>query len=117
MSVSNQSDVASVPAGEARVRKLAQLFPGAIPVRIPVQVSLPRASAHLVEQTIIVYGTPTEVLFPCTLPLELDDRVHLQNSDGSLTAEATVVAVQFHDGKKAVAARFLREVSNWIIKQ
>jgi hypothetical protein len=50
------------------------------------------------------------------LPLEFEDHVRVSNSDGSLDARATVVAVRYHDGRKAVAARFLAEVGNWIIK-
>jgi len=50
------------------------------------------------------------------LPLEFEDRVRILNSDGSLDAGATVVAVRYHDGRKAVATRFVGEVGNWIIK-
>jgi len=70
----------------------------------------------LQEQTVIEFGTPREVLFASTLPLEFEDRLRLANSDGSLDARAVVVAVRYHDGRKAVAARFLGEVGNWIIK-
>ena len=68
------------------------------------------------EQTVIEFGTPSEVLFSSTLPLEFEDRVRLLNSDGSLDVRATIVAVRYHDGRKAVAARFLGPVENWIIK-
>ena len=47
--------------------------------------------------------------------LEFADRIRLQNSDGSLDVEASVVAVQYHDGQIAVAARFDRKVDNWIV--
>jgi hypothetical protein len=50
------------------------------------------------------------------LPLEFEDRVRLVNSDGSFDAQATVVAVRYHGGRKAVAARFLGDVGNWIVK-
>lgn len=116
--MAHEVGVASFVADEACVRKLAQLFAAAIPVRIPVKVTALRPGGrNLGENTIIAYGTPTEVLFSSTLPLELDDRVHLQNSNGSLKAEASVVAVQYQDGRKAVAARFLKQVGNWIIKR
>jgi hypothetical protein len=71
---------------------------------------------HLQEQTVIEFGTAQEVIFSSGLPLEFEDRVQLLNSDRSLDARATVVAVRYHDGRKAVAARFLGEVGNWIIK-
>jgi hypothetical protein len=106
-----QSRRQSVAAG------LAELFPEATPVRIPVRVSALRGPAQkLEENTVIEFGTAREVLFGSSLPLEFEDHVQIENSDRSLQAEAAVVAVTFHNGRKAVAARFLTEVSNWIIK-
>ena len=64
----------------------------------------------------IEFGTAHEVLFASSLPLEFEDQVRLVNSDGSLDARATVVAVRYHGGRKAVATRFIGEVGNWIIK-
>ncbi len=87
-------------------------------MRIPIEVTrLHAGGLKLAANTVIEFGTPAEVLFASSLPLEFDDRVHLQNVDGSLVADATVVAVQYHEGKRAVAARFLSEVANWIIKR
>ncbi|MGA3292479.1 MAG: hypothetical protein ABSE45_00710 [Candidatus Acidiferrales bacterium] len=104
-------------AEQTSVEKLAQLFPSASPVRIPVRVTtLSAGRRRLQEQTVIAFGTAQEVLFSSTLPLEFEDRVRLVNSDGSLDARATVVAVRYHGGGKAVAARFVGEVGNWIIK-
>jgi hypothetical protein len=57
-----------------------------------------------------------EVLFSSTLPLEFADKLKVQNSDGTLDAEASVVALQYTNGRTAVAARFTQEVSNWIVK-
>ena len=86
-------------------------------MRLPVRVvALGSGQRRLEEQTVIEFGTAHEVLFASTLPLEFEDRVQVLNSDGSLDARATVVAVRYHDGRKAVAARFVGEVGNWIIK-
>jgi hypothetical protein len=105
------------PAGENCIAKLAQLFPSASPVRIPVRVTALGAHRRkLQEQTTIEFGTAQEVLFASTLPLEFEDRVRLANADGSLDAQATVVAVRYHGGRKAIAARFAEQVGNWIIK-
>ena len=99
------------------VEKLAHLFPSASPVRLPVRViTLATGRQSLQEQTVIEFGTSHEVLFSSTLPLEFEDRLRVVNSDGSLDATAKVVAVRYHDGSKAVAARFLTQVENWIIK-
>jgi hypothetical protein len=108
----------SAVAEQTCVEKLAQLFPSVSPVRIPVRVSsgMGNGRRRLEEQTVIEFGTAREVLFASTLPLEFEDRVHLENSDGSLDAQATVVAVRYHGGRKAVAVRIVGAVGNWIIK-
>lgn len=106
---------AAARAQESHVAKLASFFAAAAPVRIPVRLT--RLEGEIFSQnTIIEFGTPREVLFACAVPLDFADRIRLQNSDGSLDVEATVVAVQYHEDKTAVAARFSREVANWIVK-
>ncbi|MCI0348532.1 MAG: hypothetical protein L0Z53_03825 [Acidobacteriales bacterium] len=124
---------ATTRAEESIVGRLAQFFPGAMAVRIPVCVtgsgvrSQGSGKKHknngnsdgrqeLTENTVIEYGTAQEVLFASSLPLEFEDCVHLENADGSLRAEASVVAVQYHDGRMAVAVRFRSAIPNWIIK-
>ena len=115
--MSREAVVTPVPASQTCVEKLAQLFPNASPVRIPVRImTISAGRRRLQEQTVIEFGTAHEVLFASTLPLEFEDHVRLVNSDGSLDARATVVAVRYHGGGKAVAARFVGEVGNWIIK-
>ena len=103
--------------GGGCVAELARFFPGAVPVRIPVQVSKASSGASAsAEQTVIEFGTPTEVLFVSELALDFDDTVHMTNLDGSLVIAAKIVAMRFHHGKMAIAARFLEDVANWIIK-
>jgi hypothetical protein len=48
--------------------------------------------------------------------MEFGDRLRLTNRDGSLDAEAEVMAVQVSASETLVAARFTAEVHNWIIK-
>jgi hypothetical protein len=103
------------------VAGLARFFPEAAPVRIAVQLARTvqagdSAAANFSEGTVIEFGTPREVLFACNTPLEFADVVRLRTSDGSLDVEASVVAVQYHPGRTVVAARFLKEVPNWIVK-
>jgi len=115
--VAKQGFIASPSAEESCVAKLAEFFPQAIAVRIPVRVSRHGGNpAAVTENTVIEFGTPREVLFASGLPLDFEDRLHLENSDGSLKIEAEIVAMQLHQGKTAVAARFLQQVTNWIIK-
>ena len=68
------------------------------------------------QDTIIEFGTAHEVLFAVDRPLEFADRVLVESTDGGLCAEASVVAVQYHPERTVVAARFLNNVPNWIVK-
>jgi hypothetical protein len=101
---------------EGSVAQLAKFFPGASPVRLPVRLTRDLGTEELTENVVIEFGTFREALFACNHPLEFADRVRLQNADGSLDVEAAVVAVQYHNGHTAVAARFTGKVSNWIVK-
>jgi hypothetical protein len=102
---------------ESSTTKLAKFFPNATPVRIPVRLTrLGDATTTSSESTVIEFGTPKEVLFASSLPLEFADRLRLRNSDGSLDTEACVVALQYNGAHTAVAARFTQEVTNWIVK-
>jgi hypothetical protein len=95
---------------------LAKFFPEATPVRIPVHLTRTSESTAFSESTVVEFGTPREILFASTLPMEFGDKLRVQNSDGTLDAEACVVAVQYNAGRTAVAARFTRDVANWIVK-
>ena len=99
------------------LRRLVELFPGATPMRIRICVVVPRGKGQgLEEKTEIEYGTSRMVFFESRLPLELDDKFHLRNSDGSLDADAIVVGLHFSEGCRAIAARFATEVRNWILR-
>jgi hypothetical protein len=99
------------------VEELARFFPGVMQVHIPVRVckgrSVKTASA---EQTIIEFGTAEEVLFVSSLPLDFEDIVRVRNADGSLDITAKIVAMHLYHDKMAIAAKFLEDVPNWIIK-
>ena len=112
------------------VGRLARFFPDATPVRIPVRLShakdnagngsvdpqVPRNGWKALPETVIEYSTPNEVLFAVSYPLEFADHVLVESRDGSIHAEASIVAVQYHPERTVVAARFLKPVSNWIVK-
>ena len=109
------------------VSRLASFFPGATPVRIPIRlsrntgngngdVSAHESEAVFFQETVIEFGTPNEVLFVVDRPLEFADCVLVESKDGSLHAEASVVAVQYKPEWTVVAARFRKPVPNWIIK-
>jgi len=119
---------AAAPALEVdAVSHLAKFFPEATPVRIPIRLSrsdgngIGKDKAHgkawtPLEETVIEFGTPREVLFLVKHPLEFADAVLVESKDGSLRAEASVVAAQYHSERTVVAARFLKHVPNWIVK-
>src|SRR5258707_15454869 len=96
---------------------LAELFPSATPLRISILVSVTRGKGHLLEEsTVIEFGTSRMVFFESRLPLELTDTLHLENSDRSLGTDAVVVAVRDGVNHRAIAARFVAEVRNWIVQ-
>jgi hypothetical protein len=112
----NQALVVARPTPPTAVARLARFFPQATRVRLPVRVIRVAGETSAQPQaTVIEFGTSHEVLFASALPLEFSETLRLQNSDGSLDAEASVVAVQHHNGRTAVAARFTQDVPNWIV--
>jgi len=121
------------------VSRLARFFPEAIPMRIPIKLSRTQCRDNgngnsngnrngdltareresenvFFQDTVIEFGTPHEVLFVLDRPLQFADRVLVESNDGTLHAEAFVVAVQYHLERTAVAVRFLKHVPNWIVK-
>jgi hypothetical protein len=117
--VPNQATATSRAPQPELVGRLAKFFPQATPVRIPVTLSRsegPGKDKSSCCETVIEFGTPCEVLFATDRPLEFADRVLLESKDGSFRVEASVVAVQYHTNQTVVAARFLKNVPNWIVK-
>ena len=115
----NQASAAARALQPELVGRLAKFFPQATPVRIPVMLSRyegPNKEKSPFGETVIEFGTPCEVLFALDSPLEFADRVLLESKDGSFRVEASVVAVQYHTNRTVVAARFLKNVPNWIVK-
>jgi len=112
------------------VGRLAKFFPQATPVRIPITLSHLKCKhgandngngakadqKTFFQDTVIEFGTPNEILFMVDRPLEFADHVLVESTDGSLRAEGSVVAVQYHPERTAVAVRFLKRVPNWIVK-
>lgn len=113
---------------EDMVSRLARFFPEATRVRIPIKLSRAAGAENenrssngqsqnhddgvnvFFQNTVIEFGTAREVLFAVDHPLEFADRVLVESNDGSLCAEASVVAVQYHTQRTVVAARFLKNV-------
>jgi len=95
--------------------QLARFFPQTKAVRVPVQVTSSRGGkTSLREATVVEFSGTEHAIFISTLPLEFDERVRLEQSSGERAAEATVVAVQYHEGRKAVAVRFTQGSCHWV---
>jgi len=90
--------------------QLARFFSQARPVRIPVQVTASRGGRTSLRESAIVE-------FLSTLPLEFDDHVRIEATGEGRAVEATVVGVQYHEGRKAVAVRFSQGPCDWVVTQ
>jgi hypothetical protein len=110
------SDEVTLTANEhGCAEQLARFFPHAHRVRVPVQVTALRAgNARLREATVVEFGGTEHAIFLSTLPLEFDDRVRMERDRNGCVADAAVVAVQYHEGRKAVAVRFLQGPCAWV---
>jgi hypothetical protein len=97
--------------------QLARFFPGAAALRVPVQVTALRGGrAKLREATVLEFGGAQHAIFLSTLPLEFEDRVRVERDSHRGTADATVVAVQYHEGRKAVAVKFTQGLCDWMMQ-
>lgn len=68
------------------------------------------------EAAVLEFGAPEFAIFVSTLPLEFDDRVRLERNRKGCIADAIVIAVQYHEGRKAVAVRFTEGPCDWVTK-
>lgn len=97
--------------------QLAKFFPNLPAARIPVRVAPLQPSAapqRLQESVAVEYGSEEYAIFVSTLPLEFADRVRISREGGGHSAEATVIALQYHEGRKAVAVRFQDGPCEWM---
>lgn len=95
--------------------QLSRFFPSAVALRVRVQVTAMRpGQGRLREATVVEFGGAEHAIFLSTLPLEFADRVKLESSERRGSAEAKVIAVQYHEGRKAVAVRFLHGPCDWV---
>ena len=114
--------IVSTLEAETCAEKLAHFFPQAARVRLAVQVTAVRPGAGaLKENTVVEFAAADHAIFACSLPLEFDDHVQLalvkqgeRHAHRGKTAEGTVIAVQYHEGRKAVAVRLLGPSVRWM---
>jgi len=97
--------------------KLARFFPALPAMRIAVRVQSSRSGrAKLRESTVVEFGAQQYAIFMSTLPLEFDERVQLFRDGKGRPAEAAVIALQYQEGRKAVAVRFLEGSCDWMMQ-
>jgi hypothetical protein len=113
--VTRSSEVTLAENQQGCAERLARFFPRANAVRVPVQITALRAGGtRLREATTVEFGGPEHAIFLSSLPLEFDDKVRMERERNGGTAEATVIAVQYHEGRKAVAVRFSQGPCAWV---
>lgn len=96
--------------------QLSRFFPGATRVRVAVQITALRGGiSRLRESSVVEFATLEHAIFASGLPLEFDDKVRLEGNRKAYTVDGTVVAVQYHEDRKAVAVRFLRGPCHWMM--
>lgn len=110
----SESAVAECESGCAE--QLARFFPTVSAVRLPVQVVVLRTGAKLREATVLEFAGREHAIFLSTLPLEFDDCVRLQSNKPGDSVDATVVAAQYHEGRKAVAVKFTYGRCDWVTR-
>jgi hypothetical protein len=113
--VKSSAEIAAPDQEQGCAEQLARFFPQATAVRIPVQVTALRGGrTKLREAATLEFAAPDFAIFLSTLPLEFDDRVRLERDRKGRAAEATVIAVQYHEGRKAVAVKFAQGPCDWV---
>jgi len=95
--------------------QLARFFPDAEAVQVRVVLTPLRNAAGKVSESVLVeFASSERAIFSSTLPLEFDDRVRLTQAQGRGESDATVVAIQYHDGRKAIAVQFAGGHCDWV---
>lgn len=95
--------------------QLARFFPDAGPAQVCAVLRPLRSGAdHIRESVLVEFASAERAIFSSRLPLEFDDRVRISDAEGNAECDAKVVAVQYHEGRKAVAVQFVDKQSFWV---
>src|SRR5262249_37025867 len=94
--------------------QLARFFPDVRPLGLRALLTLSRNGSLSVREAVVVEFAGSErAVFTSSLALEFAERVELENERGQ-GIEGKVVAVQYHDGKTAVAVQILDGPFSWM---
>ncbi len=99
----------------ACAEQLARFFPEAKAVRVGAVLRSVRIGADQFRESVVVeFASAKKAIFSSKLPLEFGDRVRISDAEGTAECDAAVVAVQYHDGEKAVAVQFADKQIFWV---
>ena len=115
----NQAESAVLAEPEANcAEQLARFFPEVAPMRVAVQLIVPRAGGkQLTESATVRFSSSEHAIFLCTLPIEFNDAVFLAKRANENMVEGSVVAVQYEQGRKAVAVHFTSGPCEWLARR
>ena len=103
-----------VEAELSSTEQLARFFRDVRPAGVQALLTLSRPGSVTVREAVVVeFASAEKAIFTSRLPLEFEDQVHLENDRG-YGVEGKVVAVQYHEGKIAVAVEFLDGPLSWM---
>jgi hypothetical protein len=101
--------------GEGCAEQLARFFHAIEPAEIPASVIAVRpGGTQLQEAVILEFCGREHAIFRSALPFEYNDAVRLVARGIAEQMDARVVAVQYHEGLKAVAVRFESGPCRWV---
>ena len=97
--------------------RLARFFPEAQAVEVRAMLTPLRGGTGTISESVLVeFASAEKAILQSSLPLEFNDRVRLAQTNGNGKAEGKVIAVQYHEGQKAVAVQFVSAQSAWVNK-
>ena len=112
--VGTRTKTTLTPSEAGCSERLARFFPGVDPVQVRAVVTpLRHGPGNIREKVLVEFASPEKAIFASKLPLEFDDPLRLR-AEGSGECKARVVAVQYHEGRKAVAVQFSDGLCPWV---
>ncbi len=97
--------------------QLARFFPALPATRVMVRVqSLRPGREKLRESTVLEFASGQCAIFMTALPLEFDESIQLVRTKNERPLKASVIALQYHEGLKAVAVRFTDGTCDWMMQ-
>jgi hypothetical protein len=114
IAVDNAAHASFTQVESDSTERLARFFPDALPVQFHASLQwVRRGTANVKESVLVEFAGAQSAIFRSALPLEFEDRLLLEREAGQ-RLEAKVVAVQYHEGRNAVAVEILNGPLSWM---